>query len=69
MDCKWYLQGPVGHFMTFTFLNFNIVPGSNNCTGGDFLQIYDGRNESGKCLQSGAGLFITGPAEQMLNFG
>ena len=52
MDCKWYLQGPIGHYMTFTFLNFNIVPGSgdNNCTGGDILQIYDGRNESGMYL-------------------
>ncbi len=51
LDCRWYLQGPIGHYMTFTFTSFDVVAGSgtNNCTvGGDFLEIYDGRNESGR---------------------
>ncbi|XP_072020163.1 LOW QUALITY PROTEIN: cubilin-like [Amphiura filiformis] len=49
-ECRWYLQGPTGHYMTFTFTSFNIVTDNNNCTVGDFLEIYDGRNENATSL-------------------
>jgi cubilin len=38
MDCEWYIQAPTGHYMTFTYMSFNLQY-NNNCTIADYVEI------------------------------
>lgn len=39
-NCEWNLQGPTGHFLTLTFLSFNLEANAN-CNSADYLEIRD----------------------------
>lgn len=47
LNCTWVVQGPVGHFLTFTFVGFQL-PTADNCSLGDYVEIRD-INETGLC--------------------
>jgi len=42
-DCEWFIQAPVGHFITFTFEDVGLEYGSN-CSAADYVQIRDGNS-------------------------
>lgn len=44
-DCKWYINGPVGHYLTILFNTFSLEA-SSNCSN-DYLEIRE-FNETGK---------------------
>lgn len=39
-NCEWNLRGPTGHFLTLTFLTFNLES-SSSCNSADYLEIRD----------------------------
>ena len=48
VDCNWVVEGPAGHFLTFTFTEFN-TESAENCTTADYIEIRD-INSTGKIL-------------------
>ncbi|XP_078582053.1 cubilin-like isoform X2 [Branchiostoma floridae x Branchiostoma japonicum] len=51
LDCEWLLQGPTGHYVTFTFADqFNVQGSSGNCGSQDYLEIRDGINSTAPAL-------------------
>lgn len=39
-NCEWNLRGPTGHFLTLTFLTFNLET-SSSCDTVDFVEVRD----------------------------
>ena len=40
LDCEWYVIGPAGHNLNFTFTDIQLEP-SEDCSFGDYVEIRD----------------------------
>ncbi|XP_053408750.1 cubilin-like isoform X2 [Mercenaria mercenaria] len=58
-ECIWIIQGPEGHFLTFTFTAFTLQY-SSNCSFNDFVEIRD-LNSTGPVLSQVCGSRIPNP--------
>ena len=45
-DCTWVVEGPAGHYLTFTFTQFT-TESAQNCTSADYVEIRE-INSTGK---------------------
>ncbi|XP_052697133.1 cubilin-like isoform X2 [Crassostrea angulata] len=58
-NCEWNLRGPTGHFLTLTFLTFNLES-SSSCNSADYLEIRD-VNSTGPVLMTRCGSQVPQP--------
>lgn len=39
-DCLWTIQGPAGHYLSFSFVSLDL-PNMRDCSGGDYVQVQE----------------------------